>query len=321
MKDFVKQREFILLVFIVVAVAVITAVNPAFIDPLNVEDILINVSYVTVAALGMTMILITGGIDVSVGAVLTVLSLSCGQMALWEVPMPICLLLTVLGGVLLGCINGFIIVKLRVPPMICTLAVTSIYRGAVLVLTDGKWIVGLPSSFGLIGKGRLAGIPISILIMLAVLLWCVWFMQKSKMGRNIYAVGSNPEAARIAGLRVDGVLIGTYAIAGALLGISSILYCTRLRVIQSDIGEDFHVQLIAASLIGGTSILGGSGRPIGTFLGALSLTIFRSALVYMRIDTLWEQAMQGALILIATLIGVYNFSGKKKRKAVAESET
>ncbi len=312
MKHLIKSREFILTLFILVMVTLITLINPAFFDPKNLMDIMRNVSYTTIAALGMSMVMITGGIDVSMGAVLSALALSCGAMAVGGLPQPVYLLLTVLLGAAVGCVNGFFIVKTKVPPMICTLAVSSIVSGTIIVITNGKWVIGLPESFNLIGKGSIGGLPISVLIMTAVLAWNIWFMSRSRLGRNIYAVGGNPGAARLSGVNVDRTLILTYMISGILLAIATIVYCTRLASIVTDCGTNFHIPLIAAATIGGTSILGGSGRPVGTFLGALILELFRTALVYLKISTYWEQAVQGGLILFAVLLGAISIINSKK---------
>lgn len=308
----IKSREGVVAILILVIAFGITMVNPSFIEWSNIKDILMNVSYITIASLGMSMIIITGGIDCSSGAVLALLSLCCGQLAKMGLPLPIYFVVVVLLGALTGFVNGFIIVRLHVPPMICTLALYNIYRGAILLVTGGEWITNLPKSFNIIGKGDLLGIPNSVVIMLVVIAWAVWFMERTEPGRNIYAVGSNVSAARLAGIRVERTLIQTYMISGALLAIASIVFCTRFTTIQTNVGENLHLTLIAAAVIGGISILGGSGKLIGTFLGAMVLTIIRTALVYLKISTYWDQALQGALILIAILVGMYNLHRASK---------
>lgn len=310
----IKSREGLVAVLVVVVALVITAVNPLFMQWGNIKDIFMNISYVTIAALGMSMVIITGGIDCSSGAVLALLSLCCGQMAKTGFSFPVYMAATILLGVITGLLNGLFIVKLNVPPMICTLALYNIYRGVIVVVTGGKWITNLPKSFNIIGKGSLLGLPNSIIIMIVVLALTIWLMSRRNLGRNIYAVGSNAKAARLAGINVDNTIIQTYMYSGALLAISAIVYCTRFTSVQTNAGENLHLTLIAAAVIGGTNILGGSGKPIGTFFGALLLTIMRTALVYLKVSTYWDQALQGALIIISVMIGMHEF----KRKAPAE---
>lgn len=310
----IKSREGLVAVLIVVVALVITAVNPLFMQWGNIKDIFMNISYVTIAALGMSMVIITGGIDCSSGAVLALLSLCCGQLAKMGFSLPVYMAATILLGVITGLLNGLFIVKLNVPPMICTLALYNIYRGVIVVVTGGKWITNLPKSFNIIGKGSLLGLPNSVIIMIVVVALTIWLMAKRNLGRNIYAVGSNAKAARLAGINVDNTIIQTYMYSGALLAISAIVYSTRFTSVQTNAGENLHLTLIAAAVIGGTNILGGSGKPIGTFFGALLLTIMRTALVYLKVSTYWDQALQGALIIISVMIGMYEF----KRKAPAE---
>lgn len=304
MRKYIGSREAIIAVLIMAIAVGISAVNPTFAAWSNIQDILMNVSYITIAALGMTIIIITGGIDTSSGACLALLSLVCGQLAKSGLPVIAYFVITVLIGMVLSALSGVIIVKLNVPSMICTLCLYNIFRGGILVVTGGKWITGLPDTFNVIGKGTTFGVPNSIVIMIIVLIVVVLFLVRTELGRNIYAVGSNASAARLAGINVNRTIIAAWAISGMLLGIASIVYCTRYTTIQTNVGENLHLTLIAASVIGGTNILGGSGKPMGTFFGALLLTIIRTALLFLKVSTYWDQAVQGALILVAILIGM-----------------
>ena len=301
-----KSREGVIAMLILAIAALVSISNPTFLQLGNIKDILMNVSYITIGALGMTMIIITGGIDVSSGAQLALLSLLCGKFSMMGIPVIVYCILVIIAGSLIGLLNGTIVVKLHVPPMICTLALYNVCRGAILVVTGGKWITGLPKSFNVIGKESVFGIPISVLIMIAMVALITWFMAKTTLGRSIYACGSNRQAARLAGINTDRTIILTWMISSALLGVASIVYCTRFTTIQTNIGENLHLTLIAASVIGGVSILGGSGKPIGTFFGALLLTLIRTALLYWKVSTYWDQAVQGALILLSIEVGMFN---------------
>lgn len=308
MKAFLKSREFVLIVFLTVIIAAVSISNPRFFSGENFMEILNNASYSTVAALGMTMIIITGGIDVASGAVMAVLAIACGEMCLAGLPAPVYLGVTLVLGTVFYTLNGILIVKLQVPPMICTLAMSSVIRGCVLLVTGGNWVKGLPKSFNTVGKGMVGSIPLPVIIMLVCVAAVSLIMSKTVFGRNIYSVGSNRSAAVLSGVNVNATIIGTWAVAGLLLALAAILYATRHNTLQTNIGQTLHVELIAASIIGGTSILGGSGRPVGTFLGMFALLIFKTAMVYVGISTYWEQAIDGALILLAILLGMVDLS-------------
>lgn len=314
MKAFLKSREFMLIIFLAVVVSAVSISNPRFFSGENFIEILNNASYSTVAALGMTMIIITGGIDVASGAVMAVLAIACGEMCLLGMSPIAYLGITLLLGVLFYTISGMLIVKLDVPPMICTLAMSSIIRGLILLITGGNWVKGLPKSFNVIGKGMVGAIPIPVIITLVMMGIISLVMMKTPFGRGIYAVGSNKNAARLAGVNVQATIIGTWAVAGFLLALAAILYATRHNTLQSNIGTTLHIELIAASIIGGTSILGGSGRPVGTFLGMTALIIFKTAMVYIGISTYWEQALDGVLILVAIILGMINFEEAKSKR-------
>ena len=300
-------------ILILVITLLVSISNPSFLQLTNIKDIFMNVSYITIGALGMTMIIITGGIDVSSGAQLALLSLLCGKLAMLGLPVLVYCIIVVAIGSLIGLLNGSIVIKLHVPPMICTLALYNICRGAILIVTGGKWITGLPKSFNIIGKESVLGIPISVLIMIAMVALITWFMAKTTTGRSIYACGSNRQAARLVGINTDRTIIVTWMISSALLGVASIVYCTRFTTIQTNIGENLHLTLIAASVIGGVSILGGSGKPIGTFFGALLLTLIRTALLYWKVSTYWDQAVQGVMILLSIEVGMINAKRSLKK--------
>ncbi len=316
MKSIIQSREFLLVVFLIVVIAAVSIGNPLFFSADNFIEILNNCSYSTVAALGMTMILITGGIDVASGAVMAVLAIACGEMCLAGMPPVLYIGITLLLGIIFYGINGVLIVKCRVPAMICTLAMSNVIRGMVLLITGGNWVKGLPNSFNTIGKGSVGPIPLPVIIMIVSVLIASYIMAKTTFGRNVYAVGSNGNAAILNGVNVDLTVIVTWAIAGLFLAMAAVLYATRHNTLQTNIGQTLHIELIAASIIGGTSILGGSGRPLGTFLGMVALTLFKTAMVYIGVSTYWEQAFDGGLILLAILLGMIDMSKLSNRRRV-----
>lgn len=311
----VKGRELFLLTFIVILVAVLSITTVSFFTWPNLKDILLNVSYVIVAGAGMTMVIITGNIDVSLGAMLAALSLTMGQMAKAGVPMLVYCLLTILMGIVLGGIAGLLIGRCKVSAIICTLGLSNIYRGMIVVITNGEWVQELPESFNAIGKGEIFDIPIPIIIAITVALLLNWYMKNTRMGRSIYAAGSNASAAELSGITVKNVILVVYMFMGGLMGIASIIHSTRFVTIQSNTGANFEMLAIAAAIVGGTDIYGGTGRIIGTMLGAILLGIIRTGLVLLRISTYWEQCIQGLIILIAVIVGLYSHYIKHRKKS------
>lgn len=303
--SYMKRREVHLLLFILLLTILLTAINSTFISATNIKDILLNVSYVIVASVGMNLILITGNIDISFGGMLAVLSLTAATLCEQGVHAAVYYPVTIVMGALLGMINGFVVTKLRVPAIITTLAMNQILRGGILVFTQGYWVTNLPRSWYNLGNASILGLQTPLFVALIVSIATILFMRYAPFARSIYAVGSNKDAAMLVGINADRVIWIVYIIAGAFVGLATMVYATRFTAVQSNAGVDFEMTCITAAIIGGTSTKGGTGTFLGTILGALLVGMIRTGLVLSHVSSYWEQAFIGMVILISVLISSY----------------
>lgn len=277
---------------------------------LNVlRQIAVNICLAT----GMTLIVLTAGIDLSVGSVLAL----CGAVAAGllknglEIPsanlfVGFTVLGAVLGGLLLGSLlgwfNGFAITKFKVPPFVATLAMLTIARGFTMLYTKGHPISNLGDSFAKIGTGWFLGIPVPVYIAAIIVLLAVFITKKTKLGRYIYAIGGNEQAARLSGININRVKIMVYAIGGALAAVGGIIVTSRLDSAQPNAGTSYELDAIAAVVIGGTSLSGGRGSVWGTVMGAVIIGVLNNGLVLLNVSPFWQQVVKGLVILLAVVI-------------------
>nr|WP_206076005.1 ribose ABC transporter permease [Marinitoga lauensis] len=267
----------------------------------NIINVFRQVSIQAIMAFGMTMVIISGGIDLSVGstfalsAVIMASVLKGGSVFLG-------ILVALVVGALMGFANGFIIAKGRIQPFIVTLATMAIGRSLTLVYTQGMPITGLPSSFRVIGRGNLLGIPYPIIIMLGTFI-LIWFiLSNTKLGLYTYAIGGNETAAKLSGVKVIKYKIIIYIISGVLSALSAMLLTARLNSAQPTFGSGYELDAIAAVVLGGASLSGGRGSVIGTIFGALIMGVINNGLNLLNVSPFYQQAVKGAVILIAVLL-------------------
>jgi rhamnose transport system permease protein len=296
------RRQLSLAIFLVLLTAGLALRNPAFASPANLRDVCVNASHLGIAALGMFLVILIGQIDVSVGAILAICSTLAGLMAKEGVPTPVVLLAAILAGALLGGLNGLIVAGLRIHSIVVTLGTASIYRGLLIKATGGSWIYGLPAQFTAFGQGKLLGVPLPVITLVAVYLLAAFLLSRIPGGRALFAVGSNPDAARLAGLPVARVQVLAFVLNGALVGLAAVVFASRFTVIQSNAGIGFEFAAITAVLVGGANIFGGSGTVFGTLLGTLVISALASALIFLGINSLWEPCFQGLFILAAVIL-------------------
>ena len=288
----------------------VTLVNPGFSGGGNLVDILFKSSYVGVAAIGTAMVIICGHIDISLGAIVGVAATVAGRLAVAGTPLPLVFAATVGTGLALGTLNGCLVAFLRIPAIVVTLAMASILKGALILNGGGKWIYGLPPDFAL-AHHRWLGVPVPIFTLVTLGVAFSLWLRYTGRGREIYAVGGNAEAARLAGISARGVTVRVFALNGLLLGIAAVLYATNFSAIQSNAVPGLELAVITAAVVGGVSILGGTGTVGGAILGAVLLQIIGTALVFLHIRAEWFQTVQGTLILLTILLDVY-----RRRRAV-----
>ena len=301
-----RFREVGILLFSILLIAVVSLTSPYFLTIENFRDILLNISILAIVGLGQTMVIITRGIDLSVGSMIGLVAMMVAFMivAFPDLNPVVALLLGMALGTVLGAINGAIITWGNVPPIIATLGTLSIYRGMVFLYSQGTWINAfeMPVQFRQLSKGTPLGIPNLILIAIAVTVIVYFFLNYTQTGRNIYAVGSNPDAANVAGVHVQRIIFLVYIISGLLCGMAGVLWASRFESAQTNTALGFELQTVAAPVVGGVNIFGGSGTVLGVVLGAFLLGVIENALTIVRISPFWQQAIQGVLILLAVIV-------------------
>jgi rhamnose transport system permease protein len=320
---FVKFRETGIIIFIVLLSSVVTLRNSAFLSADNFRDILLNISILVIVALAQTMVIITRGIDLSVGSMigLTAMMVSYTVTAFPAMPTFIAIPLGMGLGAVLGSLNGLIIAVGGVPPIIATLGMLSIYRGLIFFYSNGTWVNAyqFPDQFRELAKGTPLGIPNLILFAVVVIIGVYFFLKYTRRGRDIYTVGSNPDAARFAGIPVKQTIFTVYMISGILCGLAGVLWASRFEAAQTNTALGFELQTVAAPVVGGVNIFGGSGSVMGVVLGAFLLGIINNSLTLVQISPFWQLAAQGLLILLAVVVDSFilrrlkRFSSRGKR--------
>lgn len=270
----------------------------------NILNLLRQVSINALIAFGMTFVILTAGIDLSVGSILALGSaLTAGMLTSGMDPL-LAVLVGLLIGLALGAVNGLIITKGKVAPFIATLATMTIFRGATLVYTDGRPITGLSDSFTfeMIGRGYVFGIPFPVIIMLGIFLILFFVLRKTVFGRKVYAIGGNEEASTLSGIKADRVKIWVYSLTGMLSVLAGIILTSRLNSAQPTAGASYELDAIAAVVIGGTSLMGGRGRIVGTLIGALIIGVLDNGLNLLNVSSFYQQIVKGGVILLAVLL-------------------
>ena len=302
----VKYREVGIGLMLLVLVAVVSLRNPAFLTLSNFRDIVLNISILVIVALAQSMVIITRGIDLSVGSIigLTAMMVAFTGAAFPQMPPVLTIPLGMALGAALGSFNGMLIAGGGAPPIIATLGTLSIYRGLIFLYSGSKSTINafeLPAGFRQLAKGAPLGVPNLILFALAVALMVFYFLRYTRTGRDIYTVGSNPDAARFAGIPMQRIIFLVYVISGLLCGLAGVLWAARFESAQTNTALGFELQTVAASVVGGVSTLGGSGNVVGVILGAFLLGIISNALTLVQISPFWQLAAQGLLILLAVV--------------------
>ncbi len=293
-------QELVILLALAVILGVVGEMNPRFLASNNLISIFSGNAYIAVAAIGMAAVIITGNIDVSVGALIGVLATIAGTLATKGYPVWIAWGVPVLIGIAVDAAIGALVAYAKIPSIVVTLGMLSILRGGLITATQGAWISNLPPEF-LLAQARLFGIPSPIFFMVIFTILVAWWMNASATGRALYAVGGNAEAARATGLAVEPMTVFAFAFNGFFAGIAAILFATQLQVIQSTVPPNLELTVITAAVIGGVSILGGTGTVIGSTLAALLFGAIASAFVFVGISAYWRGAVIGLLILVTVL--------------------
>ncbi len=307
-KSILAQRETLLVVAILLLLAAITVRFPGFAAPANLANVFNDTAILIILALGQMAVILTRSIDLSVAANLALTGMAVAMLndASPETPLALAIMLSAGLGLVLGAINGLLIWKLDIPPIVVTLGTLTIYRGMAFVLSDGQWVNAheMTPDFLNLPRHVFLGLPILSWIAVAIIGIAVFVLGQTKVGRSLYAVGGNPVAAVYAGIDVGRTRFYAFCLSGLLAGISGYLWVARYAVAYVDIAGGFELDVIAACVIGGISIAGGIGSVGGAVLGALFLGIIKNALPVVNVSPFWQMAISGAIIVAAVTINV-----------------
>jgi ribose/xylose/arabinose/galactoside ABC-type transport system permease subunit len=306
------SQEAVLVGVIALLFIVVGGINPRFLAERNVESILLGNAYIAVAAIGMSMVIVSGNIDISVGSLIGVLATVSGSLAVAGYPIVVSWLVPIVLSVLVMLVIGFMVAYLRIPSIVVTLGMLSILKGGLISATGGKWISNLPDGYHL-AQNELLGVPLPIYFMVVLTTVAALWMRYSAAGRAIYAVGGNAEAARLSGISRERTLMMVFGIHGIFVGIAAILFATQLSIIQSTVPPNLELSIITASVVGGVSILGGTGTVIGSTLAAVLIAAIGSSLIFVGISPYWLRAVQGTLILLTVLADLM----RRRRRAAS----
>ncbi|MBD3376847.1 ribose ABC transporter permease [candidate division KSB1 bacterium] len=302
MRPTLRFQSLGVLVALTFLVIVLSLASPHFATTENIFSVIKSFSFVAIMAMGETLAILTAGIDLSVGSILgfcgclTALMLNAG----W--PVILAIAMGLFAGTAIGAVNGSLITRIKLPPFIVTLGMLSIVRGAAYVITGGWPVSGLPESFMSLGQGYIGLVPIPVLFMVGVAVLAAIFLNYTVTGRNLYAIGGNETAARLSGVPVDRAKVIAYTLSGFAAALAGILLVARLGVAQSVSGQGYELDAIAASVIGGTSLMGGEGRISGVIIGAAIMGVLRNGLVLLGVSAFWQQIALGAIIILAVSI-------------------
>ena len=298
------------LIGLIVFSVIVAFINSRFMTTSNILNILRQTSINAVIATGMTFVILTGGIDLSVGSILGFSGAVAAMMLASGVDSIIAIPVALIVGLVVGALNGVLISKGKLQPFIVTLATMTMLRGATLVFTDGKPIgTGFEANsklFAWFGNGYVLGIPVPIIVIIVTFLVALFVLTQTKIGRYVYALGGNEEATKLSGISTDKVKIFVYAISGMMAALAGIIITSRLSSAQPTAGSGYELDAIAAVVLGGTSLAGGTGTIVGTMIGALIIGVLNNALNLMDVSSYFQMLAKGSVILLAVLLNKKN---------------
>jgi rhamnose transport system permease protein len=318
-----RVRELGIVVALVILIGVTAAMEPRFIHADSLRNLALNASIFAILAAGQTLVIITRNVDLSVGSVLGLAAFMAGDLLSSHpgLPIPVVMLLGMALGGACGLLNGSLVTFGQVPALVVTLGTLYAFRGLAFLWTSGRQVNAetLPDSFLNLGTGSVLGIPALTLIALVVVLVVGQALRDFRPGRELYAIGSNPEGARLAGVRSDRRVLTAFILSGALAGLAGVLFTARFGTVDATAGTGYELTVIAAAVVGGVAIFGGVGSVYGAALGALLLGTITSSLIVLKVEAFWQQAAIGALLLAAIafdrLVGLRVEAALRRRSA------
>jgi len=295
-----QQRELVVALVVVVLAILLTLASDNFLTRANINALILGLSFNAIVAVGMTVLMVSGGFDLSVGSTLALAGAVAGYaMVFWEVPWPVGALLGLIAGVIVGLSNGLLVSKVKVNPLIATLGMMSVVRGIVLLLTSGFGIPNLPDAFNQIAQGKLFGIQYPVYFMIVFIVVGDILLRRSRYFRQSYFVGGNEKSARLSGIRVGRVQIVNYIIAAVMAAVAGLLLTGRFGSASVSAGVGVELQVISAVVIGGASLAGGEGTVLGSLLGVMLMALISNGLNLLGINVYWQTIIIGSVLIIA----------------------
>ena len=313
------------IIFLILLILIFSSLHPRFLHPLNIFNVMRQISITGLIALGMTFVIIVRGIDLSVGSLIALCGLvgaviakgglverfSVGLDTELANPWYWALAGSVLIGLLAGTLNGVCITKLKVPAFVVTLGGLSAYRGTALIVSDGGPISGFNEAYRWIGQGKIWMVPIPVIIFLVFIVLCHIVLKYTVYGRYIYSVGGNPEAARLSGINIDLIITSTYIITGFFVGLSAFILSARLNSSEAVAGMGYELNVIAIVVVGGTSLFGGMGSILGTIIGAMLFGVLQNGLVLLNVSSYIQQIIIGIILVLAVTFDKFSKSARQ----------
>lgn len=297
-------NELPLLIINIVIVVALIFLSPNFLNPKNLIAVLMGASFDSIVAIGMTLLLISGGFDLSIGSVVGFGGVMAGKMLILGQSVGIAIVVGLLSGAFIGFVNGFVVTKVKVNPLITTLAMMQIVRGIIYIITKALGIPLLPDNFSIIAQKQFYGIQTPVFVMVALIIIAEVFYRRSIFFKQFYFIGGNEESARLSGIKVDRLKWLTYIISGTLAALAGILMASRMGGAQSAAGTGLEMRVITACIIGGCSLTGGQGTVLGSFLGVLLMSLIVNAFNLLGVSVYWQQTVTGLILLAAVLVDV-----------------
>lgn len=307
-------RESILLLVLIAFGIFLTAASPVFLNWQNMEAILLGLSVEAPITVGMVILLISGGLDLSIGSNLAWAGVVTGLALVADVPAVLSIALGLLAALAIGLINGLLVAKMHINPFIVTLGMMTAVRGLLLVVAKGRAVLNLPPEFTVIGQGRLFGVQYPIYVMLAVVIVGEILMRNSRFLRQAYYIGGNERAARLSGINVDFAKIFYYCLVAVLAGVAGLMITARFGSSSVTVGTGVEMRVITATILGGASLSGGEGSVMGAFLGALFMAVLANGLNLLGVDVYWQNLVTGLILIIAVVFDVINEQRKAHQK-------
>ena len=311
-------KKYVPLIILIGLLILFSFISPNFMTGYNIRILVRQVSFAGISAVGIMFVMIGGGIDLSIGSqiVFTNIVLSI-MMADWNIPPIIAIPLTLVLGTVLGVLNGLLTIKLKINPLIVTLGTASIYKGIGYIVANSRNIMGFPDSFRWLGQGYIGPIPVPIIIMILVALIGAFILTRTYFGRNVFALGGNEEAARLAGVNTNNMKVILFMICGFISGITSVLLLSRVFAGQVSTGQGLEFDCLTAALLGGVSFKGGEGSVFGLITGILIIGVLNNAMQLASFPDFSQNVVKGAVLLIAVGFDVYQ-KNRKAKETVAK---